>query len=139
MEETVKPVTWRERLVTMMKCARWNRCDCPICGLDAWGEGCRNGAEKICPLILDYLEGLDFPTTSRITRLDMVRTALMGFRRQGGFTGREFEEKVEQMLGYKLTGETPLREARMLRSRNRGEFNFTCVSRADSRYEFTTE
>jgi hypothetical protein len=80
---------------------------------------------------------LDFPVTSRITRLDMVRTALLYFRRLGGFTGRELEDKVEQMLGYKLTGETPLREARMLRSR--GEVDFRCVSRADSRYEFFSE
>ena len=73
----------------------------------------------------------------KFTRMDAVRQALVYFQALGGFTGREFEEKVEQMLGYKLTGETPLREARMLRTRR--NFDFRCVSRADSRYEFTTE
>ena len=76
---------------------------------------------------------LDF-SGKRPSRMDVVRLTLHHLRGQGEFTGREFEEKVEQMLGYKLTGETPLREARMLRSR--GEINFRCVSRAESRYAF---
>ena len=80
---------------------------------------------------------LDFPVTSRITRLDMVRTALMHFRRQGGFTGRELEDQVAELIGYRLTGETPLREARILRQR--GEVDFRCISRKDSRYQFEEE
>jgi len=71
-----------------------------------------------------------------MNRMEAVRRALIRLWFKGGFTGRELEDKVEQMLGYKLTGETPLREARMLRSR--GEINFRCVSRAESRYEFET-
>ena len=59
-------MTVEERLAGMMRCGGWERCKAPVCGLDAWAEGYQYSHEKVCPLILDHLEGRDFPEKSAI-------------------------------------------------------------------------
>ncbi len=51
----------KERMEKMGACGRFNRCSASVCGLDPLGEGCYVQGDKVCPYILDYLEGKEFP------------------------------------------------------------------------------
>lgn len=51
----------RDRIENMECCSRFDGCSASVCGLDVSGEGSYVSGDKFCPLILDYLEGKEFP------------------------------------------------------------------------------
>lgn len=51
----------RDRIEIMECCSRFDGCSASVCGLDVSGEGSYISGDKFCPLILDYLEGKEFP------------------------------------------------------------------------------
>lgn len=59
-------LTQKERLDHMEKCGSFDRCSASVCGLDRSGEGSYVSGDKFCPLILDYLEGKEFPRKEAI-------------------------------------------------------------------------
>lgn len=54
-------MTQEERLSKMEKCGRFANCSASVCGLDVFGEGSYVSGDKFCRLILDYMEGAEFP------------------------------------------------------------------------------
>jgi len=54
-------MTQKERLDKMEECSKFDKCSASVCGLDVSGDGSYVSGDKFCPLILDYLEGKDFP------------------------------------------------------------------------------
>ncbi len=59
-------MTQEERMEKMEACNRFDRCSSSVCGLDSFGEGCYVQGDKVCPYILDYLEGKEFPLKGEV-------------------------------------------------------------------------
>lgn len=55
-----------QQVESMERCHSFDGCSAPVCGLDPKGEGCQLAGEKVCSLIMDYLEGKDFPLREAI-------------------------------------------------------------------------
>lgn len=84
-------MTVEERLARMAACRSWERCSAPICGLDVQGEGHQYSNEPFCALILDYLEGREFPQKAAIAANEPKWRAALGDK----FLARQLERRVK--------------------------------------------
>lgn len=98
-------MTQKERLGKTEECNRFDNCSASVCGLDPSGRGSYVSGDKFCPLILDYLEGKEFPLKEAVKAnehlwrkhlSDKLITAKLAARKKLGVLDRQEYSKNER-------------------------------------------